>query len=285
DEDAAKTIEDRRLKHAEHLPVENRGIQAGDFVILQIQGRDLKTKRLMPVEKISVVAGHEGNDPAVEAHLSGLRTGEETVFEHAYPADDPRKKLAGKTIAFTMKILSVRETVTPAVDDELAKRMGEESLDVLRKKVRTELEALKRRDTRRQSSEEAIQAVIDQASIPLPESAVEEETAVVLKNLAAQLPRRGLSREAVESIRAEARRQAEQNLKEHLVIRKIAQAEGFQVTEEDVDAEIKAIAEANNLPLARMMDTFREEDRREGLKGTLLSRRTVDFLISQSIME
>ncbi|MCC7294551.1 MAG: trigger factor, partial [Acidobacteria bacterium] len=80
-------------------------------------------------------------------------------------------------------------------------------------------------------------------------------------------------------------RQAEQNLKEHLVIRKIAQAEGFQVTEEDVDAEIKAIAEANNLPLARMMDTFREEDRREGLKGTLLSRRTVDFLISQSIME
>jgi len=184
-----------------------------------------------------------------------------------------------------MKILSVRETVTPAVDDELAKRMGEESLDVLRKKVRTELEALKRRDARRQSSEEAIQAVIDQASIPLPESAVEEETAVVLKNLAAQLPRRGLSREAVESIRAEARRQAEQNLKEHLVIRKIAQAEGFQVTEEDVDAEIKAIAEANNLPLARMMDTFREEDRREGLKGTLLSRRTVDFLISQSIME
>ncbi len=285
DEDVAKTIEDLRLKHAEYLPVENRGIQAGDFVILQIQGRDLKTKRLMPVEKISVVAGHEGNDPAVEAHLSGLRTGEETAFEHAYPADDPRKKLAGKTIAFTMKILSVRETVTPAVDDELAKRMGEESLDVLRKKVRTELEALKRRDARRQSSEEAIQAVIDQASIPLPESAVEEETAVVLKNLAAQLPRRGLSREAVESIRAEARRQAEQNLKEHLVIRKIAQAEGFQVTEEDVDAEIKAIAEANNLPLARMMDTFREEDRREGLKGTLLSRRTVDFLISQSIME
>ena len=90
DEDVAKTIEDLRLKHAEHLPVENRGIQAGDFVILQIQGRDLKTKRLMPVEKISVVAGHEGNDPAVEAHLSGLRTGEETVFEHAYPADDPR---------------------------------------------------------------------------------------------------------------------------------------------------------------------------------------------------
>ncbi len=87
----------------------------------------------MPVEKISVVAGHEGNDPAVEAHLRSP-DGEETVFEHAYPADDPRKKLAGKTIAFTMKILSVRETVTPAVDDELAKRMGEESLDVLGRK-------------------------------------------------------------------------------------------------------------------------------------------------------
>jgi len=285
EDEVTKTIDDLRLKHSEYLPVENRGIRAGDYVTAQVQGRDLKSKRLMPKEKIAVVAGHEHNDPAVEAHLPGLRAGEETSFEHAYPADFPQKKLAGKSIAFTMKVLSVRETVTPEVNDELAKRMGEESLAVLREKVRTELQALKRQNARREASREAIQAVIDKASIILPGSVVEEEMEVVLKNIASQLPRRDLPREAVESIRARAREQAEQNLKEHLVIRKIAQAEGFMVTEEDVDSEIKTIAEANNLPLARVMETFREEGRRDGLKGTLLSRRTVDFLIAQSIME
>jgi len=99
------------------------------------------------------------------------------------------------------------------------------------------------------------------------------------------MPRRGLTREAVESIRVHARKQAEQNLKEHLIIKKIAAAEGFIITEEDVDAEIKAIAEANGLPLARVIENFQEEGRRDGLKSSLLARRTVDFLVAQSIME
>jgi len=114
---------------------------------------------------------------------------------------------------------------------------------------------------------------------------VEEEMEAVIKNVASQWPRQGITREAAETIRTRAREQAEQNLKEHLVIRKIAEAEGFTVTEEDVDEEIKTLAAANGVPLARAMDSFREEGRREGLKGTLLARRTVDFLVSQAIIE
>lgn len=285
DADVDKTIEDLRRKHAEYVPVENRPVQAGDYVTIQIQGRDLKNKRLMPSEKLSAIAGDERNDPALNAHLPGLRTGEETAFEHSYPEDDPRKKIAGKTIAYNLKVLSVRETVIPEINEEFAKNMGEESLTTLREKVRAELQSMKSQAARRETSQEAIQAVIDKAELPLPESVVEEEMGIVLKNIASQMPRRGLTREAVESIRAHARKQAEQNLKEHLIIKKIAAAEGFIITEEDVDAEIKAIAEANGLPLARVIENFQEEGRRDGLKSSLLARRTVDFLVSQSIME
>jgi len=285
DEDVERTIEDLRRKHAEYLPVENRAIKDGDYVTGRIQGRDVKSKRLMPTEKLALVAGHPNNDPALNAHLPGLRPGEETSFDYAYPADHPHKKFAGKTIAYTMHIESVREMVLPEINEEFAKRLGEETLEAVRAKVRAELESMKRQSVRRDMSQDAIQAVIDKAGIILPESVVEEEMEIVLKNIASQLPRRGITREEAEAIRARARIQAEQNLKEHLVIKKIAQAEGFFVTEEDIDAEIKTIAESNGLPLARVMDTFREEGRREGLKGTLLARRTVDFLISQSIME
>jgi trigger factor len=285
EEDVDKTIADLCRKHAEYVPVEKRAVQAGDYVTIQIQGRDLKSKRLMPSEKISAIMGDERNDPALNAHLPGLRAGEETEFEQTYPDDDSRKKIAGKTIAYKMKILSVRETVIPEVNDEFAKRMGEESLAGLRDKVRTELQSMKSKTARRETSQEAIQAVIEKANLPLPESVVEEEMEIVVKNIASQMPRRGLTPEAVESIRAHARQQAEQNLREHLIIKKIAAAEGFTVSEEDVDAEIKTIAEANGLPLARVVETFQEEGRRDGLKGTLLARRTVDFLVAQSIME
>lgn len=285
DEDVDKTIEDLRRKHAEYVPVESRPVQTGDYVTIQIQGRDLKTRRLMPSEKLSAIVGDERNDPALNVHLPGLRAGEEKAFEHAYPENDPRKKIAGKTIAYTMKILSVRETVIPEINEEFAKNIGEESLAALREKVRAELQTMKIQAARRETHQEAIQAVIDKAELPLPESVVEEEMEIVLKNIASQMPRRGLTREAVDSIRAHARKQAEQNLKEHLIIKKIAAAEGFIVSEEDVEAEIKAIAEANGLPLGRVAETFQEEGRRDGLKSSLLARRTVDFLVTESIIE
>ncbi len=285
EEDLDRTIEDLRRKQAEYLPVENRAVQNGDYVSGRIQGRDLKSKRLMPSEKVVLMAGHPNNDPALNANLPGLRPGEEKAFEYEYPADFPNKKFAGKTIAYTLKVESVREMVLPEVNEEFAKRLGEETLTAVRDKVRAELLSMKRQAVRRETSQEAIQAVIDKSEITLPESVVEEEMEVVLKNIASQLPRRDVTREEAEAIRAQARQQAEQNLKEHLIIRKIAQAEGFTVNEEDVDAEIKTIAESNGLPLARVMDTFQEEGRRDGLKSTLLARRTVDFLVTQSIME
>lgn len=285
EEDLDRTIEDLRRKQAEYLPVENRAVQNGDYVSGRIQGRDLKSKRLMPSEKVVLMAGHPNNDPALNANLPGLRPGEEKAFEYEYPADFPNKKFAGKTIAYTLKVESVREMVLPEVNEEFAKRLGEETLTAVRDKVRAELLSMKRQAVRRETSQEAIQAVIDKSEITLPESVVEEEMEVVLKNIASQLPRRNVTREEAEAIRAQARQQAEQNLKEHLIIRKIAQAEGFTVNEEDVDAEIKTIAESNGLPLARVMDTFQEEGRRDGLKSTLLARRTVDFLVTQSIME
>ncbi|MBN1938034.1 MAG: trigger factor [Candidatus Aminicenantes bacterium] len=285
EEDVDRTVEDLRRKQAEYLPVENRGIQDGDYVSGRIQGRDLKSKRLMPAEKIVVVAGHPSNDPALNANLAGLKPGEEKSFDYAYPADFPNKKFAGKTIAYALKVESLREMVLPEINEEFAKRLGEESMDAVRDKVRAELLSLKRQEVLRETSRDAIQSVIDQAHITLPESVVQEEMEVVLKNIASRIQRRGVTREEAEAIRNQSRVQAEQNIKEHLVIKKIAQAEGFIITEEDVDAEIKSIAESNGLPLARVMDTFREEGRRDGLKSTLLARRTVDYLVGQSIRE
>ncbi len=283
--DIDRTIDDLRKKQAESLPVQDRAVNDGDFVTGRIQGRDLKTKRLMPTEKIVLVAGQPGNAPALNDNLPGLRAGEEKTFEYSYPADFMNKKFAGKTMAYTLNLESVRETVLPEVNEEFAKRLGEESLASVREKVRAELESLKRQTARRETSQEAIQAVIDKAEIILPESVVQEEMEIVLKNIASQLSGRTVTRDEAEVIRARARQQAEQNLKEHLVIRKVAQAEGIAVTDEDVDAEIKTIAESNHLPLARVMETFQEEGRRDGLKSTLLARRTVDFLVSQAIME
>jgi len=286
DEDVDQTIKDLRRKHAEYRPVDDRGVKDGYYVAVEIQGRDTQTRRLMPSERVVVLAGNEKNDPAINENISGLRANEEKSFTHVYPADFQRKKFAGKTIEYTLKIQSVKEMVFPEVNDEFAKQIGEfENAEALRAKIREELTTVKAKEAKRETSKDAVQAVLAQATIELPETVVQEEMEAVLKNIASQLPRQGITREAAEAIRLRAREQAELNLREHLVIRKIAQAEGFTVTEDDVDAEIRSIAAANGIPPARALENFKDEEGRESLKGTMLARRTVDFLVAQAIIK
>jgi trigger factor len=286
EEDVARSIEELRRKNADYVPVEGRGAGAGDYAVVELQGRDTKTKRLLPAEKAVILVGREGNDPQVEAHLQGLRPSEERAFVATYPDDHPVRKRAGKTIEFFLKLVSLKEMKFPEVNDDFAKHLGEfESLAGLKDKIRQELADARTKAARRTLSEQAIQAVVDRASIDLPPNVLEEETEAVLRSFAAQIGKRALTREAAEEIKVGAQAQARKNLNQHLVIRKIARAEGLAVTEEDVDQEIRAIAQASQVPLARAMETFREEDRKDNLKASLLARKVVDFLVSQAIME
>ena len=285
-EDIDRSIEELRRKNADFVPVEGRGVADGDYVTVELQGRDLKTKRLMPAERVVVLAGREGNDPAVDQNILGLNVQEEKTYTATFSADHGNRKHAGKTVEYRLKVLSIKEMKYPEVNDDFAKHLGElENLAGLKDKIRQELDAGRARSARRETSEEAVQAVIDQAAIEVPASVLEEETESVLKNYASQLGPRGLNREAAEALHAQARAQAERNLKRHLVIQRIAQVENLTVSEEEIDREIESVALANNVPLARVMESFREEGRRDGLKATLQSRKVVDFLVGQAIIE
>ena len=287
DEDIERALAELREKAAEYIPVEGRGAAEGDYVVVELQGKDSKTKRLMPAEKVVVLAGHSGNDPAINENLTGLKPGEEKTFSHSYAADHKAKKLAGKTIEYRLKVDSIKEKRLPELNDEFAKTLGEfESLAAVKDKIRQEMQSAREQSGRRETADEIVRTVVERAAIELPESAVEEETESVLKNMLSSLPaRQPLTKELVETLQGSARQQAEGNLKRHLVLRKIAETEAIRVGEEEVDQEIKALARANNIPLARALETFNHEDRRDSLKATLLLRKTVDFLLEQAIIE
>jgi len=285
-EDIDRSLEELRRKNAEYLPVEGRGAAAGDYAVVELQGRDAKTKRLRPAEQVVVLVGREGNDPDLEAHLRGLRPQEERTFTTVYPPDHKNRKLAGKTIDIRLKLVSLKEMKFPEVNDDFARQIGEfENLAGLKDKIRLELQEAKAKAVRRELAEAAVQAVIEQTTISLPPSVLEEETEAVLRGYAEQIGSRAVSREAVEALKMQAGAQAARNLRQHLVLRKIARLEGLEPTEEEVDQEIRTIAQAERVPPARAMESFREEGRRENLKASLLSRKVVDFLINRAIMD
>jgi trigger factor len=96
---------------------------------------------------------------------------------------------------------------------------------------------------------------------------------------------RAIAPEALEVLKTEARRQAVEHLKNHLILEKIAQKEGLGVSEEEIQTEIRSLAKANHIQEAALGDMIRrDEHRREEMVENLLFRKTVDFLMKQAIM-
>src|SRR5512143_2187322 len=91
DADVDKALEELRARAAEFVPVEGRGVADGDFAAVEMQGRDQKTKRLLPVEKAVVLAGHAENEPALNETILGMTPGEERSFEVSYPKEHANK--------------------------------------------------------------------------------------------------------------------------------------------------------------------------------------------------
>ncbi len=286
DDDVARTLDELREKAVEYIPIEGRGVGDGDYAVVEIQGRDIKTKRLMPVEKVVVLAGHEGNDPAINANLIGLAPGEERTFRHAYPADHKAKKLAGKEIEYRLKVDSIKEKKLPEANDDFAKTLGEfDTLDAVRAKIREEIGVSRGQAARRETADAVLRTIVDRAAFELPKSVVDEEAEAVLKNMLQSAQGRSVAPEVLESLRGAARTQAEVNLKRHLLLKRIAEVEGIRVTDEDVDREIQGLAKANGIPPAKARESLARDDRLDELRSSLLVRRTVDFLVGQAIIE
>ncbi len=285
-EDVDKAMEEIRGRAAEYVPVASRGVADGDYAVVEMQGRDQKTKKLLPVEKAVVLAGHADNEPALNERIMGMTPGEERSFEVAYPKEHPNRRVAGKEIVYGLKVRELKEKKLPALDDEFAKSLGvPDGLLALVAKVRQELQEGKERAARNETASDVLAAVAEKVALELPESVVEEETLAILRRLLQAYGDRRIAPEALEALKTEARRQAVDHLRNHLILEKIAQKEGLAVGEEEIQEEIRNLSKANNIPEATLADMIRrDEHRREELAESLLFRKTVDFLVKTAII-
>ncbi len=281
-----KALEEIQARAAEYIPVTGRGVAEGDYVAAEIHGKDLTTKRFLPVEKAVVLAGHSDNEPALNDVIKGQMPGEERVFRASHGKDHANKRVAGKEIEYTLKVSEIKEKKIPDLNDEFAKAAGDYAdLSDLRGKVRKELLDARERAGRNATASAVLREIAKKVSLELPESVVEHETLSVLKRMlnAARQPR--IPVDALEGLKVQARGQAVEHLTNHLILEKIARQEGFEVSDEEIQAEIKALAQANGVPEKYLADMIARENRREEIQETLLFRKTVDFLVKNAIIK
>jgi len=285
-EEVEQSLKDLQQKAAEYIPIESRGVADGDYVLVEIKGKDLKSNKFLPTEKVLILAGHPDNEKLLNESLMGLKVNEERKFVLSYDPKHQNKKLAGKKIEYDMRIFSIKEKKIPPLNDDFAKGLGEyKDLKELKDKIKEEILISKDESAKTEIAEQIIEKISDKIDIELPETLVEEENISLLRRQLAQVPPQELNKERIEALKTEGKRQAEKTLKNHLILRKIAEMEGFDISEEEEDHELKAIAKANNVPLVRVIENLNREGRREELRNNILLKKTVDFLVKHAIIK
>ena len=285
-----RVVDELRDQQATLVPVEERGAKDDDWAVIGFVGtRDGEPFEGGTVERMPIVIGQERLIPGFEEHLVGLRAGDSTEFDITFPLDYQEAPLQGATAHFTVTIRELREKVLPVADDAFAASLGEfEDLATLRSDIRTRLgrNALDR--ARHGFADRIIDYAVKNATIEIPDLLVDEEIEVMHDELRGALARQGITEEAYlkatdktpEQLHADFRPGAEERAKTLLVLGTVAEAEGMEVTDDDVAAEASRARQryANDPKLSAYFDTERA---RAAIRSSLRRSRVVEKLIDE----
>jgi trigger factor len=197
-------------------------------------------------EDAPVVIGRGGFIPGFEDGLKGAKAGDERTVTAAFPEKYPEAKLAGKPASFAVKVKEVAIALRPAVDDELAKRFGFNTIAELREGVKGRLQ----REFSAASRSRVKRALLDELdakhSFPLPPTLVEGEFNDIWNRLNEDLKRSGRTFadecKTEEGERAEYQKLAERRVRLGLILSEIGASSGVKVTEDEMARAVRAQA-------------------------------------------
>jgi trigger factor len=141
DEDVQQSLLELQNQSASYVNVEPRPIQDGDFASIAVEGTSPgKDRPTVELKEVLCEIGGADTVPEFTQNLRGVELGREVGFDVSYPADFRDGRLAGKKIAYKIKVLGIKRKQLPALDDDFAKELGEfGSLDALRSRMRENL--------------------------------------------------------------------------------------------------------------------------------------------------
>ncbi|MEO8230352.1 MAG: trigger factor [Chloroflexota bacterium] len=283
-------IDELRDNNASLRPVEDRPAQSGDYAVIGFVGtRDGVPFEGGSSERMPLILGEERLIPGFEANLIGLSVGGSTEFDIDFPTDYGEPTLAGQTAHFAVDLKELREKILPELDDEFAQSMGEfADVDALRVEIRQRLERNALDRARHGFADQIIEYAVANATVELPDVLVDQEVEVMHDEFRATLARQGIAEPAYlkatdkteSDLHADFRPRAEGRVKTLLVLSKIAEAEGTDISDADVAAEVVG-ARSRYSDDPRTLAYFDSERGRNFIRSTLRRTRTVETLVDR----
>ena len=295
-DDAAvdRVIEQLRDQNSALVPVEERGAEKGDFVVIRFAGRrDGQPISGAQSDRMPLVIGGERLLPGFEDQLVGLREADKKTFGLTFPSDYPEQELAGAEAEFEVELLELREKRLPEADDDFAASLGNYAdMAALQAEIRSRLERNALDRARHVFADRIIEFAVANATVEIPDLLIERELEVMLDELRVRLAEQGIGYEDYlraterdeQKVIDEFRPDAERRVKTLLVLSEIAQTESIEVDDPTLEAEV-ARSRQRYAANPRLVAYLESERGRAYTRSLLRRSQTVESLVDRWIGE
>jgi len=285
-------LKNQQQQHARLITLEEGKVQNEDTVTVDFEGFTGDVPFAGgKAEDYELAIGSGTFIPGFEEGLIGTEIGQHVDVNVTFPAEYHSEELAGKEAVFKTSIKKIQRKELSSLDDEFAKDVSEfETLDELKADLRNKL--LKQGESQAKADHlKAITSkVVDNASVEIPEVMFTERIKGMVEDLKRNLAQQGMTIEQYyefsstteEVMLEQLRPQAAEGVKTDLVLEAIAKAEGIQVTEDEVDEEIQKLGERHKQDAKKLKQSLLERGEMPFYKQSLISDKTVSFLVEQN---
>ena len=301
--DVEQAFADLRERHASFNPVEGRALADGDFAQVSLDGHpkaepasgegkpgEGKPAEGQPVHMDEVLVEIAGKNtmPEFTEHLRGTNPGDERTFDVSYPEDTQDKRLAGKTFSYAVKVQAIKQKSLPELNDEFAKQLGQfQTMDDVRKAIREQMEAERKHEAEHAAKEKLVGELIQRNDFEVPDSLIEQQIDIRLERGLRALAAQGLTAEQMKKmdlnrLRVGQREQAIHDVKAALLLERVAEEENVQVSDEEVNRELEALAKQSKQTSEAVRARLTRDGGLDRIRTRIRNEKTLDFLYRQS---
>jgi len=288
-EEVTQSLNGLLEQHATFTSVEGRSLADGDYAQVSLDGKpkDGEDKPVHMDEVLVEIAG-KNTMPEFTENLRGTSPGDERVFEVTYAQDATEQRLAGKTFTYTVKVQSIKQKTLPELDDQFATQLGEfKTLDEVRQRIREGMESERKHTAEHQAKDKLVAELVKRSEFEVPEALVDRQIDVRLERGLRALAAQGMKAEDIKKmdlnrLRVGQRDQALQEVKASLLLDKIAEEEKIEVSDEEIDREIDALATQSKQTPEAIRSRLTRDGALDRIRSRIRSEKTLDFLYRQS---
>ncbi len=288
EKDINAEIDRIRERNARLITVEDRAAEKDDTVVIDYEGF---------VDGVAFAGGKaEGHElklgsgqfiPGFEDQLIGANIGDDVTVKVTFPEVYHSEELKGKDAEFKVKVHAIKTQELPELDDEFAKDVSEfDTFEDFKADITKKLKENNKKRSKQEFENNVLEAVSEATEIDIPQAMIDTNVENSIRDFAMQMQYQGIDLNqymqmtgmTIDTLKAQFLPEAEKKVKMSLILEKIAKVEDIQVTDDEVEAEYKNIAETNKMELEDVKKYLKAED----LKENKLVEKTVNFLVDNA---